>query len=122
LKVGSELAAYHKETVENPGNKNTLLLLDLKELYGMEASPTLISNITNKVLPQVREWQNRPLADIYTIVFLDAIHYKVRQDGAIYGVPHIQYNRRVKIRWFFVPEVMPYDGLLTGCPGSLPLL
>jgi len=55
----------------------------LKELYGMEVSPTLISNITNKVLPQVREWQSRPLADIYAIVFLDAIHYKVRQEGQI---------------------------------------
>ncbi len=37
----------------------------------------------------------------------------------IYGVPHIQYNRRVKIRWFFVPEVMPYDELLTSCYSRL---
>lgn len=55
----------------------------LEQLYGIEASPTLISNITDKVLPLVREWQSRPLAEVYAVVFLDAIHYKVRSEGAI---------------------------------------
>lgn len=55
----------------------------LHRLYGMDVSPTFISNITDKVLPVVREWQNRPLSDVYAVVFLDAIHYKVRCDGAI---------------------------------------
>jgi transposase-like protein len=52
-------------------------------LYGIEVSPTFVSNITDKILPLVREWQSRPLAEVYAVVFLDAIHYKVRCDGAI---------------------------------------
>jgi transposase-like protein len=55
----------------------------LQRLYGLEGSPTLISNITNKIMPMVKEWQNRPLQKIYAIIFLDAIHFKVKQDGQI---------------------------------------
>ncbi|HPR94463.1 MAG TPA: IS256 family transposase [Syntrophomonadaceae bacterium] len=55
----------------------------LERLYGIEVSPTLISNITNKIMPMVKEWQNRPLQKIYAAVFLDAIHFKVKQDGQI---------------------------------------
>lgn len=55
----------------------------LNQLYGVEVSPTMISNVTSKILPMVKEWQNRPLLQSYAIVFLDAIHFKVRQDGFI---------------------------------------
>lgn len=55
----------------------------LEQLYGIEVSPTLISNITNKIMPTIKEWQNRPLMRTYAMVFLDAIHYKVKQDGMI---------------------------------------
>lgn len=55
----------------------------LQEMYGIEASATLISNITNKLLPIIQEWQSRPLSEVYAVVFMDAIHYKVRQDGQI---------------------------------------
>lgn len=55
----------------------------LQRLYGIEVSPALISNITNKIMPMVKEWQNRPLQQIYAIIFLDAIHFKVKQDGQI---------------------------------------
>jgi putative transposase len=55
----------------------------LNRMYGVEVSPTLISNVTNKLMPIIKEWQNRPLEKIYAAVFLDAIHYKVRQEGAI---------------------------------------
>lgn len=55
----------------------------LNQMYGVEVSPTLISNVTNKLMPMIKEWQNRPLEKIYAAVFLDAIHYKVRQEGAI---------------------------------------
>ncbi len=55
----------------------------LNQLYGIEVSPTLISNVTNKIMPMIKEWQARPLQNIYAIVFLDAIHYKVRQEGHI---------------------------------------
>ena len=55
----------------------------LTRMYGVDVSPTLISNVTNKLMPMIKEWQNRPLEQIYAAVFLDAIHYKVRQEGAI---------------------------------------
>lgn len=55
----------------------------LQQLYGIEVSPALISNVTNKIMPLVKEWQNRPLQSVYAVVFLDAIHFKVKQDGAI---------------------------------------
>ncbi|MCP1312698.1 IS256 family transposase [Paenibacillus tyrfis] len=55
----------------------------LQGLYGVEVSPTLISNITNKIVPLIKEWQNRPLQQVYTVVFLDAIHFKVKQEGQI---------------------------------------
>lgn len=55
----------------------------LRGLYGVEVSPTFISNVTNKVMPFIKEWQHRPLQRTYAVVFLDAIHFKVRQDGMI---------------------------------------
>ena len=55
----------------------------LNQLYGVDISPTLISNVTAKLMPLIKEWQNRPLESLYATVFLDAIHYKVRQEGAI---------------------------------------
>jgi putative transposase len=55
----------------------------LQQLYGIDVSPTLISNVTDKVLPKIQEWQSRPLADVYSLLFLDAIHYKVRHEGRI---------------------------------------
>lgn len=55
----------------------------LQQIYGIEVSPTRISNVTDKVLPQIQEWQSRPLASVYALLFLDAIHYKVRHEGRI---------------------------------------
>jgi len=55
----------------------------LERIYGFQASPALISNITDKILPVIREWQNRPLQQIYPFVFIDAVHYSVRQDGQV---------------------------------------
>jgi len=55
----------------------------LESLYGIDASPELISRITDKILPLVTEWQNRPLEEVYGVVFMDAIHYKVRSEGRI---------------------------------------
>lgn len=52
----------------------------LTELYGLDVSPTLISNITDKIVHLATEWQNRPLETLYPIVFFDAIHYKVKDE------------------------------------------
>jgi len=55
----------------------------LGELYGLDVSPTLISNVTDKILPLIADWHNRPLEPVYAVLFLDAIHFKVKQDGHI---------------------------------------
>lgn len=52
-------------------------------IYGVELSPTLVSNITDRILPRIQEWQNRPLQEMYAVVFMDAIYYKVRHNNAI---------------------------------------
>jgi transposase-like protein len=58
----------------------------LAELYGVEVSPSTISKITDKVWEVVEAWQNRPLEAIYPIIYLDAIHVKLRQDGKVCNV------------------------------------
>src|SRR5699024_5051569 len=55
----------------------------LQELYGIELSAEMVSKITDKILPEVKEWQSRPLNPVYPFVFMDCIHYKVREDGRI---------------------------------------
>jgi transposase-like protein len=58
----------------------------LSELYGIDVSPDTISAITDKVWPLVEAWQNRPLAPVYAILYLDAIHIKLKRDGKIDNV------------------------------------
>ena len=55
----------------------------LKELYSVEVSPTLISNVTDSVIDDVRQWQARPLDTVYPIVYLDAIHLKIRKGSHV---------------------------------------
>ena len=55
----------------------------IQEIYGLECSDTTISCITDKILPVVKEWQSRPLEEIYAVVFMDAIHFHVRSEGHI---------------------------------------
>ena len=55
----------------------------IRDIYGIEVSDTTISRITDKILPVAKEWQQRPLKSIYTVVFMDAIHYHVRSEGQI---------------------------------------
>ena len=55
----------------------------LQDLYGIELSAEMVSKITDKILPEIKEWQSRPLNPIYPFVFMDCIHYKVREDGRI---------------------------------------
>lgn len=55
----------------------------LEDIYGFEASEGFISDVTDKILPQIEDWQNRPLSSVYPVLFIDAIHYSVRDNGAI---------------------------------------
>jgi len=55
----------------------------LSQMYQLTLSPATITSITDKILPEIEQWQTRPLESVYPILWLDAIHYKVRQDNAI---------------------------------------
>ncbi|MEO0899010.1 MAG: IS256 family transposase [Bacteroidota bacterium] len=55
----------------------------LEKMYGVSMSPATISRVTDKVLPQIEEWRSRPLESVYPFVFMDAIHYKVREEGRV---------------------------------------
>lgn len=53
------------------------------DIYGVDVSPTMVSKITDKIMPMISEWQSRPLDRVYPIIFLDAIHFKVRKENRI---------------------------------------
>ena len=55
----------------------------LMDIYGFEASEGFISDVTDKILPQIEEWQKRPLNEVYPVLFIDAIHYSVRDNNVI---------------------------------------
>ena len=55
----------------------------IEDIYGFEVSESFISNVTDKLLPQIEDWQNRPLDEIYPVLYIDAIHFSVRDNGII---------------------------------------
>ena len=65
------------------GMTTTDIETHIHDIYGVDVSDTTISRITDKILPIVREWQQRALESIYAVVFMDAIHYHVRSEGQI---------------------------------------
>jgi transposase-like protein len=63
---------------------NTRQISDtLEDIYGFAASEGFISDVTDKIMPQIEDWQNRPLSEVYTVLYIDAIHYSVRDNGII---------------------------------------
>jgi putative transposase len=68
------------------GNSTRDIQAMLEELYGISVSPETISKITDKVWELVEAWQNRPLAPVYAILFLDALHIKLRRNGKVENV------------------------------------
>ena len=56
---------------------------DIEDIYGFEVSDGMVSDITDRLLPQIEEWQNRHLDEVYPIVFIDAVHFSVRDNGQI---------------------------------------
>ena len=65
------------------GMTNRDIAAHLQEIYGIDVSPAFISQMTDRILPIAKEWQNRPLQQKYLVVYMDATFYKVRQDGHI---------------------------------------
>lgn len=55
----------------------------IRDIYGLSISDSTISRVTDKILPIVREWQQRPLESLYAVVFMDAVHFHVRSEGQI---------------------------------------
>ena len=55
----------------------------IEDIYGFETSEGFISDVTDKIMPQIEDWQNRPLDEVYPILYIDAIHYCVRDNGVI---------------------------------------
>ncbi len=81
----------------------------IKELYDVEISPELVTKISEKIMPEVTAWQNRPLEAVYPFIFMDAIHYKVREDHryvtkAAYVVPVITMDGRKDILGVWIGE------------------
>lgn len=81
----------------------------MKELCDMDISDSTVSRITDKILPIVREWQERPLEEVYAVVFMDAIHYHVRSEGrivkrAVYIALGIDMNGKKDVLGMYVGE------------------
>jgi len=81
----------------------------LEEIYGIAVSKGTLSAITDKIIHTVKEWQARPLESIYPIVWLDAIHYKIREDGkvqgkAIYTILGVNIEGRKEVLGLYISE------------------
>lgn len=63
----------------------------IEDIYGFETSESFISDVTDKILPQIENWQNRPLDEVYPILYIDAIHYSVQDNGVIRKLAAISY-------------------------------
>ena len=55
----------------------------IEDIYGFEVSEGMVSDITDRLLPEIEEWQNRPLAEVYPILFIDAVHFSVKDNNVI---------------------------------------
>lgn len=81
----------------------------LNEIYGLEVSTGTLNAITDKIIHTVKEWQARPLASIYPIVWLDAIHYKIRENGkvvgkAVYTILGVNIEGRKEVLGLYISE------------------
>lgn len=79
------------------------------EMYGTDVSPALISKITDKLIPEITEWRSRPLDAVYTVIFLDAMFFKAREDGkvvskAVYNLLGITQEGHKEILGFYIAE------------------
>lgn len=91
------------------GMSYTAIAEHLAEMYGLEVSHAKISQITDKLLPMIEQWRNRPLESIYPVVYLDAIHYKIREDGrvvakAIYTILGLDREGKKEILGIYLSE------------------
>lgn len=81
----------------------------MKDLYGVDISDSTISRITDRIMPLVKEWQERPLEEVYAVVYMDAIHYHVRSEGrivkrAVYVIIGIDMSGKKDVLGMYVGE------------------
>ena len=81
----------------------------IKEMYAMDISATEISHITDKVIPAMTEWRNRPLESIYPFIFLDCMHFKVKENSsiqsrAVYNILGINREGRKELLGVYLSE------------------
>jgi len=81
----------------------------IKEMYDTEISAATLSSITDRIIPQIKEWQSRPLDEVYCIVWMDAMHYKVKDNGkvenrAVYNILGITTEGKKELLGMYVSE------------------
>jgi transposase-like protein len=81
----------------------------VSDMYGLEVSEAIISGVTDRLIPELKEWQQRPLDAIYPMVWLDAIHYKVRDNGryvskAVYTILGLNINGNKELLGLYLSE------------------
>ena len=91
------------------GISNREIYNQMQELYGIKISPDMVTAITDKIIPNIKEWQKRPLDDVYPVVFVDATYFYVRNEGvvgkkAVYMILGINSQGYKDILGFYVGE------------------
>lgn len=92
------------------GNSNKEIYNQMKELYGVHISPDMVTSITNKVIPKIKEWQNRPLEAVYPIIFIDATYFNVKIEHsivkkAVYIILGINLSGQKEVLGFYISDV-----------------
>jgi len=67
------------------------ILEQIEDIYGFEVSEGLVSDVKNKLLPEIEDWQQRPQSNVYPIVFIDAVHFSVRDNNVIKKLAPMSY-------------------------------
>jgi len=81
----------------------------LKKMYGVSYSPSFISSITDRVFEEIETWRNRPLEEVYVVIYLDAVHYKVRENRkvltkAVYSVYGVRMDGERDVLGLFIGD------------------
>ena len=92
------------------GNSNKEIYEQMKELYGIHISPDMVTSITNKVIPKIKDWQNRPLESVYPIIFIDATYFNVKVEQsivkkAVYIILGVNLAGEKEVLGFYVSDV-----------------
>lgn len=92
------------------GNSNKAIYEQMKELYGVHISPDMVTAITNKIIPKIKDWQNRPLEAVYPIVFIDATYFNVKVEQtivkkAVYIILGVNLAGEKEVLGFYISDV-----------------